>query len=75
LTAALEAKMTRSGELAVEIVQMKNDLADTEAALIEDKAFLADMEKKIASPNPMSGLLSCRPGTRSCLLSPTLSRC
>jgi len=45
LTAALEAKMTRSGELAVEIVQMKNDLGDTEAALIEDKAFLADMEK------------------------------
>jgi len=31
--------------LAVEIVQMKNDLGDTEAALIEDKAFLADMEK------------------------------
>jgi len=45
LTAALETKMTRSGELAVEIVQMKNDLSDTEAALIEDQAFLKDMEK------------------------------
>jgi len=45
LTSALEAKMTRSGELAVEIVQMKNDLGDTEAALIQDKAFLGDMEK------------------------------
>merc|ERR1719337_298132 len=45
LTAAIEAKMTRSGELAVEIVQMKNDLGDTEEALIEDKAFLKDLEK------------------------------
>jgi len=45
LTAALETKMTRTGELAVEIVQMKNDLGDTEEALIEDKAFLADLEK------------------------------
>jgi len=44
LTAALEAKMTRSGDLSVEIVQMKNDLGDTEEALIQDKAFLKDME-------------------------------
>jgi len=44
LTAALEAKMTRSGNLAVEIVQMKNDLGDTEAALLQDQAFLKDME-------------------------------
>jgi septal ring factor EnvC (AmiA/AmiB activator) len=45
LTAALETKMTRTGELSVEIVQMKNDLGDTEEALIQDKAFLQDMEK------------------------------
>merc|ERR1719157_70658 len=45
LTSAIESKMSRSGELAVEIVQMKNDLGDTEEALIEDKAFLADLEK------------------------------
>merc|ERR1719456_901727 len=45
LTAAIESKMTRSGELSVEIVQMKNDLGDTEEALIEDKAFLKDLEK------------------------------
>merc|ERR1719380_188826 len=45
LTKALEDKMTRVGELAVEIVQMKNDLGDTAAALAEDKKFLADMEK------------------------------
>jgi len=45
LTKALESKMTRTGELAVKIVQMKNDLGDTAAALAEDKKFLADMEK------------------------------
>merc|ERR1719261_363665 len=45
LTKALETKMTRVGELAVEIVQMKNDLGDTAEALIEDKKFLADLEK------------------------------
>merc|ERR1740117_2557992 len=49
LTKAIESKMTRSGELAVEIVQMKNDLGDTEEALIEDTAFLADMEKNCAT--------------------------
>merc|ERR1719326_2519480 len=31
LTKAIEDKMTRAGELAVKIVQMKNDLGDTEA--------------------------------------------
>merc|ERR1719456_942047 len=45
LTKAIESKMTRVGELAVEIVQMKNDLGDTAEALAEDKKFLADLEK------------------------------
>merc|ERR1719326_1418445 len=45
LTKAIEEKMTRVGELAVEIVQMKNDLGDTAEALAEDKKFLADLEK------------------------------
>merc|ERR1719380_203339 len=49
LTKALEEKMTRVGELAVEIVQMKNDLGDTEQALIEDKKFLADLSKNCAT--------------------------
>merc|ERR1719203_2726050 len=48
LTKAIEEKMTRVGELAVEIVQMKNDLGDTAEALAEDKKFLADMEKNCA---------------------------
>merc|ERR1719380_485433 len=45
LTKAIEEKMARVGELAVKIVQMKNDLGDTAEALIEDKKFLADLEK------------------------------
>merc|ERR1719399_360899 len=45
LTKAIEEKMQRAGELAVEIVEMKNDLGDTGAALLEDKKFLADLEK------------------------------
>jgi len=49
LTHALETKMVRTGELAVETVQMKNDLTDTQEALIEDKAFLGDMEKTCAT--------------------------
>merc|ERR1719253_1599106 len=48
LTKAIETKMTRTGELSVEIVQMKNDLGDTAAALADDKKFLADMEKNCA---------------------------
>jgi len=49
LTHAVETKMVRSGELAVEIVQMKNDLGDTAEALMEDQAFLKDMEKNCAT--------------------------
>merc|ERR1719172_100358 len=48
LTKAIEEKMTRVGELGVEIVQMKNDLGDTAEALVEDKKFLADLEKNCA---------------------------
>merc|ERR1719498_1330286 len=44
-TQAIEVKTVRVGELAVSIVQMKNDLTDTEAQLIEDKKFLADLDK------------------------------
>merc|ERR1719182_1019906 len=37
--------MKKSGELAVAIVQMKNDLGETGAAAIEDKKFLANLEE------------------------------
>jgi len=49
LTASIESKTVRSGEVAVEIVQMKNDLSETEKSLVEDKAFLADLEKNCAT--------------------------
>jgi septal ring factor EnvC (AmiA/AmiB activator) len=48
-TAAIEEKTVRSGELAVEIVQMKNDLSLTQKALEEDKQFLADLQKNCAT--------------------------
>merc|ERR1719210_625022 len=49
LTASIESKTKRIGELAVEIVQMKEDLSDTEAALLEDQKFLAELEKGCAT--------------------------
>merc|ERR1719171_842054 len=48
-TAAIEEKLGRIGELGVEIVNMKEDLSDTEKALIEDTKFLADLEKNCAA--------------------------
>jgi chromosome segregation ATPase len=49
LTQAIEEKTIRVGEVAVEIVQMKNELSDAETSLIEDKQFLANMEKNCAT--------------------------
>jgi hypothetical protein len=48
-TAAIEEKTVRVGETSVNIVNMKNDLSDTEKALLEDKAFLKDLEKNCAT--------------------------
>jgi len=45
LTKAIEDKMVRLGNLQVELVEMKEDLDDTGKALLEDKKFLADLEK------------------------------
>merc|ERR1719329_1463210 len=47
--AAIEQKTVRSGELAVEIVQMKNDLSQTQKSLEEDKAFLANLKANCAT--------------------------
>merc|ERR1719456_1950040 len=49
LTKAIETKSKRVGELAIEIVMMKNDLDDTQAALLEDKKFYADLSKNCAT--------------------------
>jgi len=49
LTKAIEEKMVRLGKLQVEIVEMKEDLDDTNKALLEDKKFLANLEKDCAT--------------------------
>jgi len=45
LTKEVESKTSRIGELGVELVTMKEDLDDTTKSLIEDEAFLKDLEK------------------------------
>merc|ERR1719456_924368 len=45
----IEEKLTRIGELGVEVVNMKEDLEDTKKALEEDKKFLADLKKNCAT--------------------------
>merc|ERR1719281_1177588 len=49
LTAAIEEKMVRLGDLQVQIVEMKEDLDDTGKALLEDKKFAADLKKNCAT--------------------------
>lgn len=49
LTAEIEKKLKRIGELGIEIVEMKEDMSDTEAALAADKEFLANLEKGCAT--------------------------
>jgi len=45
LSKMIEEKLTRIGDVGVEIQQMKNDLGDTAEGLEEDKKFLADLDK------------------------------
>merc|ERR1719284_1765587 len=49
LTAKVEVKTQQIGDLGVSIVRMKEDLDDTQAALAEDKNFLAELEKSCAT--------------------------
>merc|ERR1739838_119894 len=44
LTKEIEIKLTRIGDLGVEIAEMKNDIGDTQEALIQDKKFFANLE-------------------------------
>merc|ERR1719327_2450069 len=48
-TKAIEEKTKRTGETAVHIVMLKEDLDDTQEALMEDKQFLADLQKNCAT--------------------------
>merc|ERR550539_1193190 len=49
LTATIESKTAQIGELGVSIVQMKEDLSDTQAALLQDKKFLAELGQGCAT--------------------------
>merc|ERR1719502_2572054 len=48
-TKAIEDKMTRVGNLGVEIETMKGDLSDTQQDMIEDKKFLEGMDEQCAA--------------------------
>merc|ERR1719163_1781019 len=48
-TKSVEDKLTRVGDLGVEIATMKEDLDDTAKAMLEDKKFLAELEKSCAT--------------------------
>merc|ERR1719450_1051820 len=41
--------MTRAGKLAVDVVTLKNDIADTQQALADDKKFLAELQTGCAT--------------------------
>merc|ERR1719272_2924213 len=45
LSAMIEQKLTRVGDLGVEIQEMKNDLGDTADGLADDAKFLEDLDK------------------------------
>merc|ERR1719169_168666 len=44
----IEKKLTRVGDLGVEIQEMKNDAGDTADALADDAKFLEDLDKNCA---------------------------
>jgi hypothetical protein len=46
---SIQAKTVQIGDLGITIVQMKNDLSETEASLLEDQQFLADMKKSCST--------------------------
>merc|ERR1711994_790352 len=49
LNAQIEAKLTRKGELGVELAGGLNELEDTEVSLAEDQKFLAELETGCAT--------------------------
>jgi hypothetical protein len=44
LTKSIEAKLVSSGQLALEIVEMKEDIEDTQETLKADKRFVAELK-------------------------------
>merc|ERR1719159_1735559 len=73
-TSAIESKTKRSGEVAVEVVQTKDDLEDTLAEAKETQAFLGDLGKQCAEKKA-DGASARRCALRRSRLSPRPSRC
>merc|ERR1719185_37059 len=48
-TESIEMKLEKNGEMAVKIVNLKNDLEDAEESLGEDQKFLAELKKGCAT--------------------------
>merc|ERR1719262_1614687 len=48
-TEAIESKLERNGEVAVKIVNLKNDLSDAQESLAEDMKFSAELKKGCAT--------------------------
>merc|ERR1719444_599804 len=49
LTESIDEKMKLVGELGIDIIEMKEDLTDTEDQLIKDKDFLKNLESSCAT--------------------------
>merc|ERR1719181_44014 len=49
LTTMIEEKTGRTGEVAVQEAEDKNDLEDTQEALAQDEKLLADLQKECAA--------------------------
>merc|ERR1719189_1462225 len=49
LTASIDKKMKLVGELGVDIIEMKEDLTDTEDQMVKDKDFLKNLETSCAT--------------------------
>jgi len=71
-TSAIETKTARVGELGVSIVQMKNDLSDTDEQLMEDKKFSADLQKNCAQKEAEWGEMVKTRGEEIVALSETI---
>jgi len=64
LTKEIETKLTRIGDLGVEIAEMKNDLGDTQEALVADKNFLANLEENCEKKKKRVGSCGKNSSTR-----------
>merc|ERR1712060_525949 len=49
LTASIEKKLEKIGDLSVAIAEAKNELGDAGEAILADKEFLANLEKNCAT--------------------------